>query len=74
MSKEILKKLSDGDTVQVFAEKDVKALIDDGFVRRATIDPAPEKGKIAVNLTARGRGAVKKADKPGKLLTEPSTA
>lgn len=30
-------------------------LINDGLARKATIDPAPPEGKVAINLTVAGR-------------------
>ena len=31
-------------------------LLDEGYVQIVTLDPEPEKGMVAVNLTAKGRG------------------
>lgn len=50
-------------TVHVVPSNQGEPLIAAGLVRRATIDPAPPRGKVAVNLTARGRGYV-----PGQAI------
>lgn len=43
-------------TVHIVNAKDGQALLEAGLVRESRIDPPPPRGKMAVNLTARGRG------------------
>ena len=57
MSKNIITEMQQSDqTVHIVSGKVAEPLIAAGLVRRASIDPAPKGGKVAINLTARGRG------------------
>lgn len=53
-----LHELANGEPIQIFATAVATKLIEGGYAREATLDPAPGAGKTAINLTSRGRGAV----------------
>lgn len=57
------------DVVHVMSEKRVKGLIQDGFLRRVTIQPAPRKGLVAVNLTMKGKREATKAMPESPAIT-----
>lgn len=57
--------------VHVISGTQAEKLLSDGFVRRVTIDPAPTGSKVAVNLTAKGRGY--KTDVDGAVVTPTDT-
>lgn len=51
-----LKKMQESDqVVHLLPKADAERLIKSGHVRRTDIDPAPDNGTIACNLTALGR-------------------
>ncbi len=55
--KKIVRDMQSGELPRVYVATtgNARALIDAGYARAATIDPAPEDGQ-AINLTAKGRG------------------
>lgn len=56
MKKSILTDMqASNQTVHVIAESEAKPLIDAGYLRKATISPAPTDKNVAVNLTTLGR-------------------
>lgn len=46
---------ADAPVVSIVSKANARTLINDGYVRAATVQPAPTDGQ-AVNLTAKGRG------------------